>query len=556
MENPPYSISSFSGFPSLLEASRVTAKALSHGDGLIPQTENISAGTNTICNGDGLSHEIEDLSAKEQRRKVNPDSSSIVQLDEVSQYKGISVTHSLVNKDANIVVGQLPPIISQKSTFSYSNVLKGAHNGPIMDIPTSKPMNLKFYQPLQSGNRKCVSPPMEVAEDGSKAWKNCLVGYFIEKKLPFSFVNNIAKKIWGNYGLLEVLANEKGFYFFKFSDDDSCSKVLEAGPWLFAGRMIILKKWHSRLVLTKESYSKVPVWVKFFNIPHEYWTEEGLSYIASAVGKPLYADSLTESMKRISYARICVEIDATSKLVDSFDLLMGDCDELNNGESVEILVEYQWRPKICPECKSFGHSTATCPNLKQVVGKFEENRSSKVKQEWVKVNRGAAAHVSNSSGNLARGDATLVPSPSANMEPLPLSISSLNVDEVIATGHSEIEPHLCPTNMPIKNQCNVLSKESVVDTSNKFSALDENGYSVLSKDSVVECSDDDSPTTASPDHSLWLSKIKNIDGVPIIGLSSTPESSSNKKKKKKRSAKKGVDNSSQAKVKSFQPLND
>ena len=155
-----------------------------------------------------------------------------------------------------------------------------------------------------------------------------------------------------------------------------------------------------------------------------------------------------------------------------------------------------------------------------------------------------------------RGDATLVPSPSANMEPLPLSISSLNVDEVIATGHSEIEPHLCPTNMPIKNQCNVLSKESVVDTSNKFSALDENGYSVLSKDSVVECSDDDSPTTASPDHSLWLSKIKNIDGVPIIGLSSTPESSSNKKKKKKRSAKKGVDNSSQAKVKSLQPLND
>ena len=44
-------------------------------------------------------------------------------------------------------------------------------------------------------------------------------------------------------------------------------------------------------------------------------------------------------MKRISYARICVEIDATSKLVDSFDLLMGNYDEHNDGESVEILVE-------------------------------------------------------------------------------------------------------------------------------------------------------------------------------------------------------------------------
>ena len=91
--------------------------------------------------------------------------------------------------------------------------------------------------------------------------------------------------------------------------------------------------------------------------------------------------------------------------------------------------------------------TATCPNLKHVEGRFDENRGSKVKQEWVKVNCGAIAHVSNSSGNLSRGDATLVPSPSANMEPLPLSISSLNVDEVIAAGHSQIEPHLCPTNI-------------------------------------------------------------------------------------------------------------
>ncbi|KAK3189362.1 hypothetical protein Dsin_028923 [Dipteronia sinensis] len=165
-------------------------------------------------------------------------------------------------------------------------------------------MNLKYYQPFHSGNRKSVSPPLEVAENGFKAWKNCLVGYFIEKKLPFSLVNNIAMRIWGNRGLLEVLANEKGFYFFKFSDDEACSNVLEAGPWLFAERMMILKKWHPKLILSKDSYSKIPVWVKLFNIPHEYWNEEGLSHIASAVGKPLYVDSLTESMKRISFARV------------------------------------------------------------------------------------------------------------------------------------------------------------------------------------------------------------------------------------------------------------
>ncbi|KAK3229980.1 hypothetical protein Dsin_001861 [Dipteronia sinensis] len=141
-------------------------------------------------------------------------------------------------------------------------------------------------------------------------------------------------RIWGNRGLLEVLANKKGFYFFKFSDDKACSNVLDAG------RMVILKKWHPRLILSKDSYSKILIWVKLFNIPHEYWNEEGLSHIASAVGKPLYADSLTESMKRISFARVCIEIDASCDLVDSFYLFMGDSSNPKLGENVEILVEY------------------------------------------------------------------------------------------------------------------------------------------------------------------------------------------------------------------------
>ncbi|KAK3184889.1 hypothetical protein Dsin_032175 [Dipteronia sinensis] len=270
-----------------------------------------------------------------------------VQLQEVSSLsnyvlphnKGISITPLLVNKDASNVIGQVPPIISEKSHISYSNVLKGTHHNPLMD-PPSTPMNLKYYQPFHSGNRKCLSPPLEVTENGSKAWKNCLVGYFIEKKLPFSLVNNIAMRIWGNHGLLEVLANEKGFYYFKFSDDEACSNVLKDGPWLFAGMMVILKKWHPRLILSKDSYSKILVWVKLFNIPHQYWNEEGLSHIASTVGNPLYADSLTESMKRISFARVCIEIDASCDLVDSFDLFIGDSSNPKLGENVEILVEY------------------------------------------------------------------------------------------------------------------------------------------------------------------------------------------------------------------------
>ncbi|KAK2652942.1 hypothetical protein Ddye_012798 [Dipteronia dyeriana] len=146
----------------------------------------------------------------------------------------------------------------------------------------------------------------------------------------------------------------------------------------------------------------------------------------------------------------------------------------------------------------------------------------------------------------------------ACMEPPPFG--SLKDDEVISTCNTENEPSLCPTYLPNHDQCQDLSMEGVVDTSNKFATLVEDSDSrndqcndvdppsMASPDQCNDhCTDVDSSTTASPDHSLWQSKIKNIDGVIIKGLSS-PTVSSNEKKKKKQTAKKGKVNSSQAKT--------
>ncbi|KAK2653196.1 hypothetical protein Ddye_013052 [Dipteronia dyeriana] len=150
--------------------------------------------------------------------------------------------------------------------------------------------------------------------------------------------------------------------------------------------MVILKKWHPRLNLFKDSYSKISVWVKIFNIPHEYLNKEGLSHIASAVGKPLYADSLIESTKRISFARVCIEIDDSCDHVNSFNLFMGDSSNPEHGENVEILVEYQWKPKSHSECKCFGHSITNSPKLKPLLSPSENVSAPKLRQEWRRVN--------------------------------------------------------------------------------------------------------------------------------------------------------------------------
>ena len=93
------------------------------------------------------------------------------------------------------------------------------------------------------------------------------------------------------------------------------------------------------------------------NIPLEYWTEEDLSYLASVVGVPLYADATTEACKRINFVTVCVEIDASKPLLDEFifDIFYAQNLDINRDE-ITIKVSYQWKLAVCSHCHVFGHS--------------------------------------------------------------------------------------------------------------------------------------------------------------------------------------------------------
>lgn len=119
---------------------------------------------------------------------------------------------------------------------------------------------------------------------------------------------------------------------------------------------MVLRKWSPGLPLSRANLHRIPVWAKFHNVPIELWSEEGLSHIASAVGIPLYADAATENCS--TFARICVEVDASVPLVDDFEVEVLQVD--GSSSLVTIDVSYQWRPPVCEVCKVFGHATTAC----------------------------------------------------------------------------------------------------------------------------------------------------------------------------------------------------
>lgn len=129
-------------------------------------------------------------------------------------------------------------------------------------------------------------------------------------------------------GLSKVLLHEKGYYIFKFNSAVDRDNVLALGPWYISNKQIMLKHWKKGINVTKESYPKAPIWVKLRHIPLSYWNVEGLSYIASGVGKPLFFDKVTEKFDTLPYARMCVEIDVDTPLPSSLLVVVFDDDEI------------------------------------------------------------------------------------------------------------------------------------------------------------------------------------------------------------------------------------
>jgi len=259
---------------------------------------------------------------------------------------------------------------------------------------------LENIQPVVEDGRVRVKPPQGIAEEGCAIWENTLVGYFLGQRLAYPAVNSIAQRLWGKLGLEEVLSSDNGFYFFKLKSEENLGIVLDRASWHMANRLLVLKRWHPNLSLLKEEMQKITLWVKLFGVPLEYWTAQGLSHLASAVGKPLYTDSMTASRRRISYARVCVEVDAAKNWIKEFYLLT------ENGKWMTVFVEYDWIPSICSSCKVFGHSSAACPKLSKQSDPAPPEKSAKADQEgeWVRIRRKGKGKVSEGDGEANKED--------------------------------------------------------------------------------------------------------------------------------------------------------
>ncbi|KAK4383847.1 hypothetical protein Sango_3113300 [Sesamum angolense] len=216
---------------------------------------------------------------------------------------------------------------------------------------------LNFIPPSVQNGEVIVRPSIDMIRAGSQRWNTTAVGYFLGKKPYFHHLNEFVRSIWP--GVRDVKATSNGFFFFQFNSVAAMEEVIEGGPWLYLGQPIVLQKWEPGMVLRKLKHTEVPVWIKLRHLPVELWTTEGLSTVASGIGRPLYPDAITRTCTRLDFARVCVMLHVSSKLPKYVVIMMPN--ELGGESACKVDVEYEWLPPKCTGCSSLGHSLKECP---------------------------------------------------------------------------------------------------------------------------------------------------------------------------------------------------
>ncbi|KAK8699256.1 hypothetical protein V6N13_115347 [Hibiscus sabdariffa] len=218
----------------------------------------------------------------------------------------------------------------------------------------SKTHSLQFFPPTVNDGEVVIKPPAEVFEAGVRVWQNSLVAQFLGKPLNLSTLHRLISVIWGKCGELEVNSAGENLFLIQFPSLEDRDWVLANGPWHIQNKPIILRKWQSNMQSLEFAMDSLPVWVHLRSVSLELFTSVGLSYIASALGVPLYMDSITANRQRLAYAKICVEMSAgfcVPKVIPVY---------LKDGSVALVGVEVPWLPPRCSRCCIFGHAENSC----------------------------------------------------------------------------------------------------------------------------------------------------------------------------------------------------
>uniref|UniRef100_A0A7N2KYR2 DUF4283 domain-containing protein n=1 Tax=Quercus lobata TaxID=97700 RepID=A0A7N2KYR2_QUELO len=155
--------------------------------------------------------------------------------------------------------------------------------------------------------------------------------------------------MWRPSGRLDCIDLERDFFLIRFSLKEDYDRVLKDGPWFVGGHYLSIRKWEPNFKPSTASVSSIVVWVRFPELPREYYELLVLHDLGQVIGPVLRIDTCATSETREQFARICVQVNLSNPLIKIIKI-----------GGVEQPVHYEGINSLCFSCSRVGHKVESC----------------------------------------------------------------------------------------------------------------------------------------------------------------------------------------------------
>ena len=165
----------------------------------------------------------------------------------------------------------------------------------------------------------------------------------------FHYLNFKINALWKPTAKMDYVTLGGGFFLIHFSCNDDFDKFLQGGPWFIREHFLAIKPWEPYFKAFETKLTLVALWVRFPELPIEFYDASVLKEIGSFIGPVLLINSYSASETRGGYARLCIQIDLNKPLISSIQV----------GRLVQKVL-YEGISSLCFYCGKLGHKQENC----------------------------------------------------------------------------------------------------------------------------------------------------------------------------------------------------
>lgn len=260
------------------------------------------------------------------------------------------LSEDVVSSDGSVgsSPAKLPDVCPDKNLdYRLLSPVKGGNPLSFADLfkETSKPSTKAACTFIRPNEADVLEIDQDDVDKVNDLWGFCLLGCYAGRFLGLKAIHTLVNT-WKTERA--VLPHHSGWVIFQFQKKEELERILAGGPYFIYKRTLLLRTLPKDICFQEEDYSVVPIWVQLPSLPPQCLNTRAIRKIASTIGKPICVDNITLERKRISYARVLIEVDTSVEPIEAFEV------KLPSGITYKQYAYYENLPKFCNFYYMFG----------------------------------------------------------------------------------------------------------------------------------------------------------------------------------------------------------